>query len=551
MRSYRFARRSFLQGIGAGAFGLRTMLKTMEASAQGMGPPPRFLLTHWPVGTIHYMWKPTGTGTNYTTSKILQPFETAGLRPNMIVVYGLTVDPKDVSTYAIPNGGGHEAGTVKVVCGMGSPGTRNNGGEHDDALAGGPSWDQIFLKRVPALSPPASGYAQGSVNTLCDARVDSFETSTRCLNYSYNTDQTAGWGPGNVGTMLTEASPLSPELSPVNLYKKLFGSFMPGGGGSMSSGDTIRLLKARKSVLDYALSQLNQLKTLAPSSEGTKIDAHASAIRAAETQLTTLINAAGDGGAGDAGILACMAPTMPGASLTSSSTSKYDYSNNGQLITQSTDDTATHWAIGQAFFALIVAAFQCDLLRVATFQWSPGTNHVSFGPQAATDIGLTSGGLMPNQGSKIYMHHPTSHLISSPNDTKVALPAAGQNQDIINFLANAQIWYNTKTAALLNTMKAATDVYGGNLLDYTIVPHITEVAECTHSWSPMPALIFGGAKLGLHGGQYIDVSSSLQNHNNYWMAIAQAYVNSNNPVPMFMNDSFIKTNVAPIPGIWG
>ncbi len=49
MRSYRFARRSFLASIG-GAFGLRIMLDDFEAMAQGATSPPRFLMTHWPVG---------------------------------------------------------------------------------------------------------------------------------------------------------------------------------------------------------------------------------------------------------------------------------------------------------------------------------------------------------------------------------------------------------------------------------------------------------------------------------------------------------------------
>jgi Protein of unknown function (DUF1552) len=546
MRSYRLARRSFLQGVGAGAIGLRTMLRTMEASAQGMAPPPRFLLTHWPVGTIHYMWKPTGSGTTYTTSKILQPFEDAGLRQQMIAVYGMSVEAS-INGYTIPNGGGHEAGTVKVACGMGSPGTRNNGGEHDDAVAGGPSWDQIFLKRIPALGGTSLG-SSGYAYALCDARVDSYETSTRCLNYSYSTDQTAGWGGNNgAAATLTEATPLAPKLSPLVLYNQLFSGFVPGGGGDAGGGgpsinNMVRLLMARKSVLDYALSQLTQLKMLAPASEAMKIDQHAQAIRAVENQLSTLIGASGDGGVagGDGGAMACMAPTAPPASLTGKTADLlHDYSTNGQPIAQSTDDSGLHAQLGAAFFSIITAAFQCDLIRVATFQWSPGTNHVSFG------------NLFPNQPGKIYMHHPTSHLITSRNDTVGSLPAATMTQDIINFLANVHIWYNTQTAALINTLKNSTDVYGGNLLDYTIVPHISEVAECTHSWSPMMALIFGGAKLGMHGGQYVDLSANLPNYNDYWMSIAQAYVNSNTPLPTFAADTFIKTNVAPIPGLWG
>jgi hypothetical protein len=68
MKSYRFARRSFLAAIG-GAFGLEGLLHNMEAAAQGAGPPPRFLMMHWPVGTIRNQFIPTDTGTAYTTSK--------------------------------------------------------------------------------------------------------------------------------------------------------------------------------------------------------------------------------------------------------------------------------------------------------------------------------------------------------------------------------------------------------------------------------------------------------------------------------------------------
>ena len=57
MHSYRFARRSFLAGIG-GAFGLEALLRNMEAAAQGAGPPPRFLMMHWPVGTIRNQFIP-------------------------------------------------------------------------------------------------------------------------------------------------------------------------------------------------------------------------------------------------------------------------------------------------------------------------------------------------------------------------------------------------------------------------------------------------------------------------------------------------------------
>src|SRR6478609_5797250 len=117
------------------------------------------------------------------------------------------------------HGGGPEAGTVKVMTGAASPGTRVNGGEWDDAVAGGPSFDQIFLKRVPALRRPGTGYC----NVICDARVDSFETSAQCLSYDY-AQRTVSSADPTLGPV-TENVPLLPLLSPADAYRQLFAGF--------------------------------------------------------------------------------------------------------------------------------------------------------------------------------------------------------------------------------------------------------------------------------------------------------------------------------------
>src|SRR5262245_54221383 len=216
MQSYRFARRSFTRGIG-GAAGLKVLLRNLEATAQGTPPPPRFLRTHWPVGTIKYYFRATGTGTNFTYSRILKPFETAGLKNDMTILFGLFCNG-----IGSGQGGGHEAGTPRATTGASCPGTRANGGEPDDASAGGPSWDQIFLKNVPALQRSGAGY----VNAICDERVDSFETSTRCLSYGYTTQQVAAARGGDANGNITENVPLLPVLSPLQLYMNLFAGFM-------------------------------------------------------------------------------------------------------------------------------------------------------------------------------------------------------------------------------------------------------------------------------------------------------------------------------------
>lgn len=516
MRSYRFSRRAFLAGIG-GAVGLDLLLRNLEAAAQGTPPPPRFLMTHWPVGTVKYHFRPSGSGTDFTSSRILKPFETAGLRDDLIVIWGLN------GNTGSGQGGGHEAGTPMATTGAPCPGTRKNGGEEDDACAGGPSFDQIFLKHVPALQRSGIGYA----NAICDARVDSLETSTQCLSYGYTTRSIAAARPAN--TNITENVPLLPELSPTQLYMRLFTGFMPGGDTDANREQLLRGLRARKSVLDYSLSQLATIKTLAPAAEAPKIDAHAEAIRKVEQQVSEQILAGGDmGGA------SCAVPPAPDPALTGKTGSRNDY---GRPETNAADDTL-HEQIGKLHASILIAAFQCDIIRVATFQWSPGTNHVSFKGQ------------FPDDPNAIYMHHPLSHRILDRAHVWDSPPSSGELQSIVEFLSNVQTWYNQKTADILVQMKEAVDVFGGSLLDYTIVPYITEVAETTHSWSPKPAMIFGGSKLGMRGGQYLDFDARPRPHNDLWMTIAQAYLGTSDPLPEFDEEVFVKQGVAPIPGCW-
>jgi hypothetical protein len=169
--------------------------------------------------------------------------------------------------------------------------------------------------------------------------------------------------------------------------------------------------------------------------------------------------------------------------------------------------------------------------------WSPSTNHVSFD------------GLYPEDPDGAYMHHPLSHRIGNRNDVMTSAPA-GQLGSVVEFLANVQTWYNTETAAILDSFKSATDVFGANLFDYTIMPYVTETAETTHSRAPMPALIFGGRALGMQGGQFLNFESATRPHNDLWMTVAQTLMGTSDPVGALESEAFVKTRVAPIEGIW-
>ncbi len=516
MRSYRMARRSFLVGVG-GALGLRVLMQNLEAMAQGATSPARFLLTHFPVGTQRYRFLPSGSGATYTPSPLTQPFEDAGLRNDMTIFYGLSD-----AHLRCPGGGGHEAGTPFTTTGCSAQGTRSNGGEPDDGVGGGPSFDQVFLKNVPDLQRPGAGYA----NAICDARVDSNETSTQCLSYGYTERSISSANPGG---NIMEHTPLLPELSPAKLYANLFSNFMPGGNTDANQEAALKALVMKKSVLDFTIDELDQMKTIVPGTEAPKIDIHTEAIRKVETQLADQI-ASGDLTAGD-----CTLPAEPDASLSGKTgNSSYSTSNVSQ------DDAPKHREIALAHSSILLAAFQCDILRVATFQFSPGTNHVSFK------------GMWPSDPNRIAMHHPVSHM--TPFLSGAASqppPTGGEALDIYEFLCNVQIWYNTLMGEILNNFKSATDAFGNSLLDYTVIPYVTEVAESDHARNPKPGYLFGGTKLGLKHGTFQNFSPE-RPQVDLFLTAAQALFQSSDVLTILNGEQFVNDNrnASVIQGLW-
>jgi hypothetical protein len=313
-------------------------------------------------------------------------------------------------------------------------------------------------------------------------------------------------------------------LSPLAAYHQLFGGF------SATTVDAQRmrgLLLARKSVLDHSLRELARLRTLAPASESPRIDQHADIIRKLETDLAKQMTRQS---------ATCAVPAPPDAALVGQSGSHYDYFASPRPVP--TADNVLHGKVGHAHGSILRAAFQCDLIRVATFEWAPGTSHVAFA------------GFYPPDPAGAYMHNPMSQMIVDTADVLTAYPgAATTNRGVVDYLANVHTWYNQQTADIVLGFKQATDVYGGNLLDQTIIPFVTDRANATDAWQPMPALIFGGRALGMLGGQLLDFPRG-RSINDLWMTIAQAYLRTTDPLSALSSEVFVKTNVSPIAGLW-
>jgi hypothetical protein len=496
--SYRFARRNFLRGIGAAA-GLRALLRNIEASAQGMTKAPRFLVMHRPVGTVRPYWVPTGSGTGYTVSQLLRPFhEPAGgrpsLRPDMAILFGMDMGVGGP-------GGGHEKGTVIMMTGAPTRYTRSGQAEQDDPCADAPSMDQVFLAKAPNA---LGGRQFKSLQMLCDDRIDFQEISTRCLSYDYTKQAVGVVG----GSNYQEAKPMRPTMKPYDLYTRVFGSIMPGDPNIAAVN---RARANKKSMLSFSKRELARLRTLCPASERVRIDAYEAAILEVENEIGGPISDPSGNTWASCGTGAAVPPNdLVGGVDNNANHNNYNGCTAADMFrgcTSNTSDQMKHEQVARAHFAVLKAALKCDLTRVATFQFSPGTNHVAFG------------GYWPSDATKIYMHHPISHNIPDTNVLNATSIPANPSEHV-RFLVGIETWYNQLAADFISQLKAEQDIYGNNLLDHTVLPYVTEVSRATHEHGPMPVIIFGGKALGMVGGQYINHTG---HHNNMWFTCARAF----------------------------
>jgi Protein of unknown function (DUF1552) len=566
MISYRFKRRAFLAGISGGV-GLKMMLRNVEAVAQGATKSPaRLLLSHWPVGIVAGSGDATlFTATSGSTggSQGLQPFTDAGLGPDMTVIRGISS----------PNGAGgsHEGGTPALMTGVGCAGTRSGQQESDDGYAAGPSFEQVMLA-VAGTPLKAPGAALSYINLGCDTRTDFGEVSTKCLSYGTNR-QTVGAlsGPG------MENQPLMPNLSPLNAFMTLFANLAAAqyedtGNGLSAAPPTadamLTSLASRRSVLDFAKTEIDILRAMAPGEARMKLDNHFEAIKQAEDSITAAIQtgqtctgtggmggsmgtggmggrggaggsvggsggrggtggstggSGGRGGTGGGGATgtggtgvvippgqACTtargAPNPPAAALVGipepsargygGTYGRPDLGANGQ---PAPEEATNLGLVGKAHMSVLKAAFICDVVRCGTLLWAPGTNHVGFR------------GLFPGSTTTVYQHHPQSHKIGTQQT--IASSSVSSLDNSAQFLFQVQLWFFKQMADNVKEWKTSIDGLGNSLLDYTVIPYVTEVASTGHERSRMPAMIIGGKSLGFVHNRYVSGSFTC---NQFW-----------------------------------
>ncbi len=263
--------------------------------------------------------------------------------------------------------------------------------------------------------------------------------------------------------------PLFPEVRPDVAVQNIFGSAVTGGAEAIA-----RQQQRHKSVLDLIAKDLGALHSQVPASERPKLDANLAAIQQLESQIA----------GGSSGGQTCVVPMVPPRI-----TGLPADAQPGVRI-----DAIDQTLVAKEQLNTIKVAFQCDLIRTATFTYGHANSDLQFGA------------ILDNFGTLLGFHD-ISHLTDS-----VA----------VDQLAAADTYFSQQLAAFLLDLKSTPESDGSSMLDNTLVVYFSDVSiGNNHDWRRMPVIFFGGKSLGLNRGQWLDMHGRYMN--DIWASTIAAF----------------------------
>jgi hypothetical protein len=284
--------------------------------------------------------------------------------------------------------------------------------------------------------------------------------------------------------------PLWPEGRSQNAFNNIFGTPM-----GLDPATIARRQAQKKSMLDLVARDLNRLRSMVPSSQYPKLDAHLTAIRELEARLTP----------GPGAMTPIVKPT-----LVPEPTSGHNGANA---------DEAGHAALIENMLEIIRCAFASDLTRVASITYADVNNPLR--PIA----------FCPNPG------------FVTTNDGG-AVANGGQGADTLEAKGEMAAFYTRLTAQGLARM-AQTPEGAGSLLDNVLGMFFTERRDGDdHERRRNPLMLFGGKFLKLNTGQFKIVAPNVY-VNDVWASVLTAW---GAPTTIYGDPQYAK---GVIPGLFG
>ena len=349
------------------------------AATTATGAPLRSAFLYFPNGAIPSAWWPTGTGSDFTLNRTMEPL--AKVKEHLQVLGGLT----DLSANGGADGGGdHARANATFLTGVRIK--KTNGAD----FQAGVSIDQVMARQIGLLTPFRS------LELSCDTvlNVGTCDTEYACV-YQHN----LAWS--------TPTTPLTPEVNPRALFERMFGAGTP-----KERAQNLKIRQQQKrSVLDFIQGDLRSLTREVSGRDREKIDEYVTGVREIEERVQAAEQArAGrtepDMDAPDAGIPA----------------SYRDYI--------------------RIMFDMMILAFQSDTTRVASFMIAGDGNNRDFAEIGVNDghHNLSHHG---NRADWIQKVTVIDHFYVSQLAYFIEKMAATKDVDGNSLLHNSQIVYGS------------------------------------------------------------------------------------------------------------
>ena len=241
------SRRTLLRGVGT-TLALPFLDAMVPASVHGRSavkPPHRFQAFYVPNGMAMEYWSPTGEGSNFELSPILEPL--APFRNQMLVLSGLQ------ATWVQAHAGASGSFLTGVL----------HGGRNETEVVADVSMDQLLAREFGRETQLAS--LELSLDAPADAGICS-----GALNCAYT--HTLSWrGP---------TQPLPPEYNPRAVFERLFGD-----SGSTERAARMTRLRQQKSIMDSVMDNLAGLRREVGPQDQLKLEQYTEAIRDVERRI--------------------------------------------------------------------------------------------------------------------------------------------------------------------------------------------------------------------------------------------------------------------------
>jgi hypothetical protein len=409
-KSWEISRRTFLRGLGATiALPLLDAMAPSVARAAARGaatPPLRMAFCFVPNGAIKDVWTPGSEGPLHDLPQSLEPLES--VKDELLVMTNLSQMQGQFNV-----AGDHARGTSCFLTGV-----RPQLSQGSDIHLG-ISVDQIAAQKVGNKT-----------------RLPSLELGTQSGNDAGSCDSGYSCAYSSNISWRTPTTPMAKEANPRLVFERLFGN---GDQKQMKQSFAEREM-TKKSILDYAMEDANQLRGKLGKKDQEKLDEYLYSVREVEKQASAMPIYSSDGR-----ILSMKKPEgIPS-----------DYADHVRLMCD-----------------LQVLAFQGDVTRITTFMFGLAGDNRGY-----RAIGVPEG------------HHDLSHHSG--------------DQDKIAKLRKIDRYNVSLYAYFLERLRSVKEG-NGTLLDHSMILFGSELGDGNaHSHDNLPLLLAGKANGTIKTGRHL------------------------------------------------